>query len=152
MSDGEKQVYAILSAVRDDVDAKIKELTGIVSGMKQFVGQLHSQTQDEKMAQALRLKGFAGCTSEDVQAYRASGIADPLKAAEAGLIKPTAAAKEEEKVAAAPEATSGNAPKFFDSKDPNLSMDAMNRLLKGGFLPKDKKEREKLLAERAKAS
>lgn len=152
MSDGERQLYALLSAVRDDADAKIKELTGIVSGMKQFVGQLHTQSQDEKMAQALRLKGFVSCTAEDVQAYRASGISDPLKAAEAGLITPPKATEKKADEPAAPEAPNGNAPKFFDSNDPSLTMDSINRLLKAGYLPKDKKEREKLLASRAKAS
>lgn len=150
MSDGEKQVYAIISGYKADTDAQLKKLAGIITGMQQTVGTIHAKTQDQTTAEAMIVKGFAGCTAADVAAWRAEGIADPIKAAEKGYLKPKAAAVATPAAPAAvtPEAPSGGQQKFYDSKTPGLTVDQENRLLQAGFLPSDPKDREALLKAR----
>lgn len=117
MSDTERYFYAMGAGIREEMLGKIVELTGIISGMQQYLGQLHNVNQDVKTAQALELQGITGMTAEKVAEMRAHGISDPAKAfvflkSQGATVTTTAAPKVED---APPEAPAGDAPKVFDA-------------------------------------
>lgn len=151
MSDEAKQGHAQMSGMYGDLESKIKGLADLLAGMQQFVGQMHSKTQEQQMAEAMQLKGFAGCTVTDIQGWKAKGIADPLKAAEAGILVP-AKKQEEKKAEEVPEAPKGGSQKFYDSKASGLTLEQERRLLAAGYLPSDPKDRKRLEEARAKGA
>lgn len=159
LSDGEQYSIAATEALRVELLGKVKELSGIVDGLRAYMGKIHTRFQDEETAKALTLKGFKGVTADVVREMRDSGFSDPVRALEflQGQRKAEAVVAKREEDSGnppPPDAPSGATGKFFDADDPKLSMGEMLRLLRNGYLPKnpdDQKRLRKLLEEAGSA-
>lgn len=126
-------LYAAISGVHEDLLDKLKEVTGIMNGMRQVVGQTVVATQDENVAKALRLLGHT-VDAEWVRVMRENGVADVLKAVKGGAIVPPKTAAAPAKVEEAPpEPASVGGNKVINLDTVKATLNELKILGKNGF-------------------